>query len=151
MLEVVGDLWEFHKAGEWIAITTNGDVNKNGEAVMGRGVALQAKKKLPFLAADLAQCLFEGGNYPYAFRDINIVTFPVKRHWFEKADLKLIVMSAQILVALLDGKTYDFHPERLYLPRPGCGNGRLDWRAVKPLLEPIFDDRFTIVNYGMER
>lgn len=39
MREEPGDIWD-HRC---IAITTNGDTNRLGQAVMGRGVALQAK------------------------------------------------------------------------------------------------------------
>lgn len=49
MKEVYGDIWEYHKQGYWIVITTNGFVKKNGCAVMGRGVAKQAVTKYPSL------------------------------------------------------------------------------------------------------
>lgn len=31
------------------------------------------------------------------------------------------------------------------LARPGCGNGGLRWDVVKSLIEPLLDDRVTIV------
>lgn len=38
MREINGsNIWDFYNKGFWIAITTNGTVKKNGEAVMGRG------------------------------------------------------------------------------------------------------------------
>ena len=40
MKEVKGDIWNFYNKGYWIVIPTNGTVKRNGEAVMGRGVAL---------------------------------------------------------------------------------------------------------------
>jgi hypothetical protein len=43
--EIVGNIWDYYDKGHWIVITTNGIVNKNGEAIMGRGVALEAAKK----------------------------------------------------------------------------------------------------------
>ena len=147
MLEVVGDLWEFHKAGEWIAITTNGDIRKDKTAVMGVGIALQAKQRVPGLAIDLGQLLLNQGNYPYAFRIHRLITFPVKHHWRDKADLKLIRLSAQGLVWFLDDGGFDPHPKSIYLPRPGCGHGWLSWDEVRPVIEPIFDDRFIVVNY----
>ena len=147
MKEVTGDLWDFHDAGEWIAITTNGDVNKRGDAVMGRGVALQAKQRYPFLPRDFAYRLNENGNYPYVFQDLKIVTFPVKHHWFEAASVELIERSALIIAHHSDSIIYHRNQsEILYLPRPGCGNGGLSWDDVRPIIEPIFDDRFVVVS-----
>ena len=31
------------------------------------------------------------------------------------------------------------------LPRPGCGNGRLDWFLVERTIAPWLDDRFVVV------
>jgi hypothetical protein len=35
--------------------------------------------------------------------------------------------------------------ENVLVPRPGCGNGQLDWEDVKPILLDHFDDRFIVV------
>jgi len=35
--------------------------------------------------------------------------------------------------------------KKVYLPRPGCGYGYLDWEIVKKELEPILDDRFIVI------
>ncbi len=37
------------------------------------------------------------------------------------------------------------HLDKVYLVRPGCGNGQLKWEDVKPLIAPILDDRFIVV------
>lgn len=55
MKEVTGNIWDYHEKGYWIVITTNGTVKANGEAVMGRGVALQAKRKYQGLPWRLGQ------------------------------------------------------------------------------------------------
>ncbi len=71
-----------------------------------------------------------------------LASFPVKRHWHEAADPELIRSSARQLVALADKFGY----ERVVLPRPGCGNGRLSWEGIRPILAGILDDRFTVVH-----
>lgn len=40
--------------------------------------------------------------------------------------------------------------ETVLLPRPGCGNGKLQWDFVKREIEDLLDDRVTIVNWKKE-
>ena len=127
MNEETCDIWEKHAAGEWIAITTNPIINGRGEAVMGRGVALQAKLWFPELPRQLAAKLVERGNYPFLFTRYRLVTCPVKYHWRDIADSRLITNSVLVICDLLS--TSDI--ERVYIPRPGCGNGQLSWEYVK--------------------
>jgi len=71
----------------------------------------------------------------------NIYSFPVKHKWFYKADLKLIKRSCKELVKLVDRDEY----KKVVLPRVGCGNGKLEWIDVKPILKKYFDDRFYVI------
>jgi len=138
------DLWEFYDKGNWIAITTNNVVKTNGEAVMGKGVALEAANKFPTLAQELGRYLrLLGDNIPYIFPHFNLITFPTKHHYREDSSLELIKSSTEFLIKWLKG-----HPEikTIYMPRPGCGNGNLHWADVKALLEPSLDDRFIVVS-----
>lgn len=135
-----GDLWQFHRLGHWVVITTNGDVNRRGEAVMGRGVARQAKERLPGIAKSLGAGIKEGGNGVQAFIGWKVLTMPVKRHWWERADLELIADSCRELQQLPT-------KESVFMPKPGCGNGQLDWGDVEPVLDGILDSRFYVVEY----
>ena len=48
MKEIVGDIWDYcGKTGYMIGITTNGEIRKDGKAVMGKVIALQAKERFP--------------------------------------------------------------------------------------------------------
>jgi len=79
MKEVVGDIWDFHAKGNWIVITTNGTVKSNGEAVMGRGVTLQAKQRFPNLSHELGKLILR--NTPtsvISIVDYRLFSFPVK-------------------------------------------------------------------------
>ena len=143
MIEQSADLWT-HPAKVKV-ITTNGTVNSKGKLVMGRGVALQAMQRYPLLPTTLGGLVSRWGNNVYAIEagDIVLVTFPVKQHWKEDASLSLIARSASGLFNL----TNLYKWESVVLPRPGCGNGRRDWETeVKPILSPLLDDRFIVVN-----
>ena len=64
----------------------------------------------------------------------------------EAADLGLIERSARELLKMIEVKKIQ---EAVYLPRPGCGNGRLKWEGVKKILSPILkSDQFHIVTYS---
>lgn len=143
MKEVDGNIWDYHDKGEWIVVTTNGDWNKQGLAVMGRGVALDAADKYPMLRVELGKALKHGaGNVVHIWDHFRIITFPVKHHWFKPADLKLIEKSARELQHLCN--LWDIDP--VYLVEPGTGNGRLLWSEVKPVIAPLLDSRFIVVH-----
>ena len=141
MLEAVGDLWEAHALGHWVAITTNGITRRDGHAVMGRGVAKQAAERFPAFPEAFGSRLRDHGNHVHLFSRERIITFPVKYHWRDPADLKLIRQSAQELQ-----ERFPFWKVPCYLVRPGCGNGRLSWDQVRPVIAPILDNRFIVVN-----
>ena len=59
----------------------------------------------------------------------------------EDADLKLIRKSAKKLKQLADmNPKYKF----VIVPRPGCGNGRLQWEQVRHIMENLPDNVFCI-------
>lgn len=145
MKEITGDLWDFYNTpNHFICITTNGFVKKNGEAVMGRGCALEATRIIRGIEAQFGQYIRERGHVP-GLLQVNkygdcVIIFPVKYNWWQPADLDLIRQSSKWLCeeALSD-------PSNTYvLPRPGCGNGKLDWKIVKPLLEHLPDNVLVI-------
>ena len=151
MLEITGNIWDLHEKGEWIGIPTNGNINKDGLAVMGRGVALQAAQRFPNLREDFGGALHSNGNVPNIFIDYRIITLPVKYNWWEKADLVLIERTAIKVYKMIVNNIYCFPSEHLqskiYTVRLGCGNGGRAWEEVKPILEKYWiNDRFIIVN-----
>ena len=70
MREVVGDIWDYHAKGHWVGITTNAVTKENGEAVMGRGIALQAAQRFPLLARQLGAKLRHDGNHGNRYRKV---------------------------------------------------------------------------------
>lgn len=151
MLETRGNLWE--QDADAIVITTNGYVKKNGACVMGRGCALEATRYCPGIEHVLGKEIIEHGNHVYllgrwrtfAPHDhlTSIFSFPTKHRWFETSDPLLIERSAIELVDRIDELRFT----RVVLPRPGCGNGQLNWADVEPELSAILDDRFTVITF----
>jgi len=151
VIEVHGDFWTYgpvHARG----ITTNGVRRASGRAVMGRGVARQALDRYPDIDLVLGHEL-RAGNHVYILKAGRaqastagqpiLFSFPVKHHWREPADLNLIIRSANELVQI----TNELEWHRVLLPRPGCGNGGLDWQQVGPVLQQVLDDRFHVITW----
>ena len=132
-----------------ICVTTNSVIKRNGELVMGGGVAKQFALKYPKLPYALGQKIKTYGNQPYLIR-INgdtIVSFPTKDNYKDPSSIELIETSAKKL-AILATK---FRWTAVAIPAPGVGLGRLKWNDVKTALEPILDNRFTILFYKKDK
>lgn len=133
--ETIDNIWRYHKTSpkHWIVVSTNGFVKRDGACVMGRGIALEAARKFPSLPFELGRKIRHEGNKVYVWPEYNIITFPVKHAWWERADLKLIEQSAQALATLFKNRA-----DVVYMPKVGCANGKQSWADVKPILEAYF-------------
>lgn len=133
---------------EAYVVTTNGMTRKDGTAVMGAGIAKSAAALFPNLPALLGKSLKKHGNRVFAYRvsaggsiRYNVITMPTKHDWRDDSDLELIRTSCIQMKELADVNGFT----RVYMPRPGCKNGHLDWETqVKPAIEPLLDDRFVV-------
>lgn len=146
MIELEQDLWEVPADAR--CITTNGYRKKNGAAVMGRGCAYEAKTLIPGIDRFLGHKLGAIGNHVHFLinHDIygDIYSFPVKHHWRHNADWGLVKRSTKELIAIADEMSYP----KIVIPRPGCGNGNLDWEMdVGEFMFDHLDDRFIVVHY----
>lgn len=142
MREISGNIWKLNC--RYRVITTNGIVNSVGKAVMGKGIALQARhpNRYPNVDVILGKLIKAHGNHVYFLND-NLLSFPTKHHWREKSDIELIRRSAIELSVLLGPKlSWD---DRVLLPPPGCGSGGLIWKDVKKVIAPILDDHYYVV------
>lgn len=125
---IIGDLFESD------AQTLVNTVNCVG--VMGKGVALEFKKRFPEMYKDyVARCERHEVRLgrPYVVRHLTapwVLNFPTKSHWRSVTKLDDIVRGLQFLV--------DHYAEwgitSLGVPPLGCGNGQLEWRIVGPTL-----------------
>lgn len=154
MIEVTGNLWTYGSP-DARCITTNGFVKANGECVMGRGCAREARDRYPDLAGRIGNFIKRFGNHVGVFHVKEtwmLLTVPVKPErgadgkpgWACEADLALIERSARELVRCAAGM------EEIVLPRPGSGNGRLKYSEVRDVIGPILDDRFVVIGFEGE-
>ena len=108
----------------------------NCVGVMGKGIALEFKKRYPAMFEDyVARCSRNEVRLgkPYLFRDLGgtmILNFPTKDHWRSPSCLKDIDAGLDYFVkhAAAWGVT------SVAFPPLGCGNGGLAWADVEPLI-----------------
>lgn len=172
MLKIIkGDMWDV-KGYDAICITTNGYVKSSGEAVMGRGNALQAKAIFKDLPKILGDKIKNNGNIVQylnkKYKGSFLYSFPVKpksgsssggivEHlregmenlssvpgWAMKAQLSIIKRSAQQLINIIKNNKYN----KVLLPFPGVGAGELNREDVLEVLEDILDDRVILIERG---
>lgn len=147
MTETRGNIFDMptaHNNTEAICVTTNAMIRNDGRAVMGAGVAKAFRDRYADLDKKLAAHLQKNGNVPGVLANDNncyIVSFPTKNDWRNDSSIDLIIESAEKLVKIAD----DLNLAKVWLPRPGCANGHLNWPDVKKELETRLDDRFIIV------
>lgn len=148
MIEVKKDFWGI--PCDWKAIPTNGMINKVGKAIMGAGLALQAREKLPGIDQKLGSLLGEYGNRVFYLGTWDGYTryysFPTKYNWQNKSSIFLIEKSCQELKTLLslqisENESRNMKAPYLALPRVGAGKGGLDYNLqIKPILEQYFGE-----------
>lgn len=135
---------------EAVTVLTNGCIRKNGNAVCGKGQALEAQQRFN-IEPKLGRYLSQYGNHPFnlgIYKNpqnglyMTLLSFPTKNHWRNKSSIQLIVNSCFGLLDLAD----NFHLTKIYCPPPGCGLGGLNYlNEVKPQIENILDNRFIII------
>lgn len=112
---------------------------------MGKGCAFEAKCRFPDLPRMLGNLVSNTHNAVIYVKCYRLFTFPVKVNWWEKAELDLIVRSAQQLMHMRDKQGKDLKGGGIIIGRPGCGNGGLRWVDVKQYIQGIFDDKVAVV------
>ncbi|WP_049945407.1 macro domain-containing protein [Butyrivibrio sp. AC2005] len=108
----------------------------NLEGVMGKGIALEFKKRYPdMFKAYKKRCdsgEFKIGNLMlYRDSDKWILLFPTKDSWRRKSKLEYIEKGLQKFADNWDKLGVD----SIAFPPLGCGNGGLLWSDVRPLME----------------
>jgi O-acetyl-ADP-ribose deacetylase (regulator of RNase III) len=107
----------------------------NTEGVMGKGIALQFRRRFPAMYEDYVERCARGEvelGRPYIFKGIDawVINFPTKEHWRSLSRLEHIVAGLEYLKA----HYRDWSLASLAVPPLGCGEGGLEWRVVGRVL-----------------
>lgn len=125
---LIGDL--FASGAETLVNTVN------CVGVMGKGVALEFKRRYPQMARDYEERCARGEvrlGEPYLYTDMagaSIVNFPTKGHWRSTSRLVDVEQGLDHLVAHAEA----WNITSIAVPPLGCGNGGLSWTEVGPLI-----------------
>jgi O-acetyl-ADP-ribose deacetylase (regulator of RNase III) len=113
----------------------------NTVGVMGKGIALQFRQAFPHNYEVYRQACLNASlqtGHLLAVKDTEllmgerlIINFPTKRHWKSPSTYEYVETGLVALVTYL--KTIPI--KSLAMPALGCGNGGLDWKLVKPMIE----------------
>ena len=112
----------------------------NTVGVMGKGIALMFKERFPEnFHAYAAACETGGVRLGEMFVTENhelggpkwIVNFPTKDHWRSRTKLEWIEQGMRALIRVIEDKQIG----SIAVPPLGCGNGGLNWREVRPVIE----------------
>ncbi len=128
----------------------------NTVGVMGKGIALQFKKKFPenFRAYERACKKDEvqiGKMFTVSLGKLTnpryIINFPTKRDWREKSRVEYVREGLEDLLCEIERLDI----RSIAVPPLGCGNGGLDWEAeVRPLIEAAFARKLEVQVYAYE-
>lgn len=112
----------------------------NTVGVMGKGIALLFKDAFPrnfkeYAAACKRGEVEVGRMFVTATEELIgpkwVINFPTKRHWRQRTKLEWITEGLGNLRKVLEEESIG----SVAIPPLGCGNGGLDWRDVRPVIE----------------
>ena len=142
MKEIVGNVWDMLDENSAVCILTNNTVIQNYNPitmthyvsnVMGGGIAREAADRNPGLKNLCGQAILDG-NYSLgkdSQTGAEMLRFPTKDQVRCGSDMEIIADSLTMLEEYINKNPN----KKIYLPRPGCGLGGLDWEDVKELCE----------------
>lgn len=130
----------------------------NTMGIMGKGIAAAFKQSFPlastaYMKAARAREIKIGKIFVSETGQITpkyILHFPTKEHWRYPSKISYIRAGLDDLVQVIRERKI----KSVVIPPLGCGNGKLDWKEVKPLIEaslsPIAENvDITIIEPGL--
>jgi len=132
------DLRERNPQQNAVVVTINTCHKKNGDAVMGAGIAKEAAILFPTLPSLLGKCLRDSPNkHVWYWVENNLFLLVTKLDWRYPSNMNLLRTSLTAMSNII----LPNDNLNILMPKIGCGLGGLNWNEVKPLiyciLEPV--------------
>jgi O-acetyl-ADP-ribose deacetylase (regulator of RNase III) len=116
----------------------------NEVGVMGKGIALMFRERFPenarmYVHASKAGHVRVGRMLVTPAGELFprwIIHFPTKKHWRNPSKLEWVRDGLEDLVRV----SCELDIRSIALPPLGCGNGGLEWRDVRPMIESAFSE-----------
>lgn len=134
---ITGNLLEAHAEALVNTVNTVG--------VMGKGIALQFRETFPdnykaYLDAIKRGEVKIGSMLVIKTGNLNglryIVNFPTKEHWLNPSRIEYVEKGLIALRKMIK----ELAIQSIAVPALGCGNGKLNWEDVRPLIEQYLGD-----------
>lgn len=113
----------------------------NCVGIMGKGVALEFKKRYPKMFKEYRKlCLNKkftpGDIWVWNKNEDHIINFMTKDHWRNPSKYQYIKKGLKLLHEYLK----QFNSIKIAIPALGCGHGGLDWKIVSKLITENLQD-----------
>jgi hypothetical protein len=135
------DIWDYVNKLDYVCITTNSIVKRDGSLVMGAGIALAAVHHNPQLPKEFGDQILAknlaGKFYGLLVsQDKKYIAFQTKLHYRDNSPIEVVEKSCEML-----GRLAKRYPEQSFgLPYPGISNGKLNPKDVYPFLINLPDN-----------
>lgn len=127
----------------------------NCKGIMGKGIALEFKKRFPECLTPYKQACNGGKLVPgkllfvrliikpdlFGKKRPGVILFPTKDNWRDKSRLDWIEQG----LAYLKNIYHEWDLKSIAMPQIGCGLGGLKWEQVKPIIERYFSDEPVVI------
>ena len=122
----------------------------NCKGVMGKGIALEFKKRFPECIPPYKDACDAGKLVPgvllfvrltvqpdlFGSRRPGVILFPTKKHWRDKSRIEWLNQG----LACLKDCYLRWGVKSIAMPQIGCGLGGLEWEIVRPVIEQYFSE-----------